>query len=326
MKHFYFILILAICVFLISCKKKGVTPQASPVPGSEDHKSDIIPSVTPTLPPNYIYQQKSDGTYSAVQVKRIDAKTVFPKGDGSSMLDYKVEDNSYFNETEVWWMLDSQKEVRFPAYSEAESLLQERTLSELQGRNSLGLINDAKSFSMRSGMTDGTIINDLSTGIKPQFVKTKNNKGYFAFKIEGGFRLFKFFYKDSFGKLQYTGYPILVKKPLELMDFMNIKIGDTIDDVAAIDPVADIYKSIYDQYPDSSLVLQKGEEASYKLRVFSCHLCRDCAIEFVYTRDADGQYKIIDIWKDGNYRLYIGNVGASWSFEAQIFPEDYPDE
>lgn len=331
MKQLYVGLVCLVSFFMIAC---GKVPEVSSPPSPEIQKPDISPTIaptlsptiTPTLPPNYIYQKKADGTYEAVRVQRIDAKTVLPKGDGTSMLDYKIDDRPYFNETELWWMLDSQKEVRFPSYAETASSMKEYSLSELQKLDSLGLIFSATYFSLTSGISTGTLKTDLSTGIKPEFVKVQKNRGYFAYRFEDGYRLFKFFYVDTFGNMRYTGYPILVKKSLGLNDFINIKIGDTIDDVAEIDPVASIYKQIYDQYPNSSLVLQKGEEQGLKLRVFSCHLCRDCAIEYIYTRDSDGQYRIVDIWKDGHFTLYTGEINASWSFGAKVFPEDYPNE
>ncbi len=250
---------------------------------------------------------------------------MLPKGDGNKTSDYQMDDSSYISFSELKWMINTGKQVNLPCFSDVEDSLDEYSVSDLLTRRPFGLTFFSGEI-MLSGATY-SLESDMSQGPKPQLVKTNGQNGYCTFKIEGGYRLYKFF-SYRLNTTDYYGYPILVKESHELNDFMNIKIGDTIDDVALIDPVAGIYKQAYDQYPDSSLALRMDDDDRTKIEVFSCHLCTDCVIKFTYTRDENGQYKIIDIRKDAQFTLYSRGLTGSSSGPCSVwvYPEDYPSK
>lgn len=95
-------------------------------------------------------------------------------------------------------------------------------------------------------------------------------------------------------------HSVYVKKSLEQSDFQDLRLGDTIEDVEKIDPVAGVVKK-YTTFP------------------WTVHLLRDGIIKITYTINDNGIYIISEIQRDDNFELNLDNVVHDYT----ILPQDY---
>lgn len=153
----------------------------------------------------------------------------------------------------------------------------------------------------------------------PQIVRTINNNGqksmYFVYQTDENTRLFIFFFEtDNF---QFTrGFPIIMKKALTLNDFKDIKVGQTIDMVNKIDPIASLYKQGYDtlSYEQIQKIYVEGKET-----ISTVHLLKDGIIKISYERNLDDEYIIKEIEKSDDFVITV--LGGQMCY--LIYPSDY---
>ena len=69
-----------------------------------------------------------------------------------------------------------------------------------------------------------------------------NWTGYIMYETDQGTRLYLFF---SNYRKNVDGFPLVINRVMSYEDFKDIEIGDTIDDVAAVDDVTELYKKEY---------------------------------------------------------------------------------
>ena len=73
-------------------------------------------------------------------------------------------------------------------------------------------------------------------------IRTKENGGvYTVYDTDTGYRFYMFFDKNNDYSIP-VGFPIVIKNLLSLSDFSDLKVGDSIEAVEKIDPVATLYK------------------------------------------------------------------------------------
>ena len=151
----------------------------------------------------------------------------------------------------------------------------------------------------------GWIVNDYPT----QIVRTIEANGekvmYFVYETDGDTRVFVFF--DSSTDYRYTvGFPIIMKRTLEYQDFSALGEGDTMADVAKVDPIAVLYQKEYDRLSDvlvEKLYVNGAEEIS------TIHLLRDGILRIDYDRVSKGNYVIKAI---GYHEDFVLPVLGGW--------------
>lgn len=115
-------------------------------------------------------------------------------------------------------------------------------------------------------------ISSIISEYPPQVVRTIENNGqksmYFIYETDDGTRVFVFFFESD--NFQYTrGYPIVMKKSLSMDEFSTFNIGDSIDDVEAVDPIAALYRKGYDTLSDDLVYqLYVGGREKYRQYIY----------------------------------------------------------
>jgi len=173
--------------------------------------------------------------------------------------------------------------MEVPAYKSAD-LLKNNNMSFFLGRDS----GFYKSMNSRLDLFDGIETLFPSTALRKA---TDGDHVYVMYDTEKGERLFLFFSKAKNDYLTVDGFPILMAKKLSHDDFGRLKMGDSIDSVAAIDPVVVEYQALFDTGDD------KAVEAYAKLGAppTSVHLLSDGVLKIVYSRKPSGGYVISDM-------------------------------
>lgn len=145
-----------------------------------------------------------------------------------------------------------------------------------------------------------------------------NWRTYSIHKLASG-AVFYLFYEDAF--LRNT---VLMTKSLTKADFSEIKIGDTVEDVAEIEPAAAYWKNVRvkdkelypDHYPDDKGFTQPL-------------LLKDGLLIIIY-EFRDNDYYIEDIVFHDDFKSVYPDFKYALTTEADVFdytilPEDYPD-
>ena len=70
-----------------------------------------------------------------------------------------------------------------------------------------------------------------------------DQSSYAVYETDKGIRLYLFFGADELSTT--VGFPIVINKLLSYADFNDIDVGDSIDDIAAIDDVTELYKRTF---------------------------------------------------------------------------------
>lgn len=138
---------------------------------------------------------------------------------------------------------------------------------------------------------------------------------YFVYETDDGTRVFVFFFEgDNF---QYTrGFPIIMKKTLNLEAFSALAVGDSIDDVESIDPIASLYKKGYDTLSDEMIqqLYVEGPE-----NISTIHLLSNGIVKINYIRTADGDYIISKINSSKDFTISV--LGGKLCY--LIYSSDY---
>ena len=142
---------------------------------------------------------------------------------------------------------------------------------------------------------------------------------YFVYDTDTGYRLFLFFTKDN--DLQDPiGFPVVIKEMLSHKDFDALKIGDTIGDVAELDPVAEVYrKKIIDVWD-----LQPKGAAAQAGRGYPCtsiHYLKDGILKIEYEMTEDRELVIKNMVFSEDYTL-VDALGRTINYK--IVESDLP--
>lgn len=107
-----------------------------------------------------------------------------------------------------------------------------------------------------------------------------------------------------------------MKKTLELNDFSDLTIGDTLKEVEHIDPISSLYRKGYDTLSDelvTKLYVNGREE------ITTVHLLSDGIVKITYDRDVNGEYIINYIHKSNEFIIPV--LGGKLCY--LIYPGDY---
>lgn len=162
-------------------------------------------------------------------------------------------------------------------------------------------------------------ISSIINEYPPQAVRTIENNGkksmYIVYETDDETRVFVFFYETN--NFRFTrGYPIIMRKSLDLESFSELSIGDSIANVEKIDPIAALYRKGYDTLSDE--LIQKlyvdGRE-----KISTIHLLIDGIVRIDYNRVSKGKYFIDKIVSADDFIIPV--LGGKLCY--LIYPEDY---
>lgn len=137
---------------------------------------------------------------------------------------------------------------------------------------------------------------------------------YAIYDTDSGYRFYLFFDGDS--KLPKTiGFPIVIKDLLSYADFSNIKIGDPIVNVEAVDRITVLYKkTIVDVWKMNS------EGAAFLAKeghpCVSIHYLKDGILKIEYTMTEEGNLIVSNIIYDQTFNIRSAD-GTTVSYKIE---------
>ncbi len=113
-----------------------------------------------------------------------------------------------------------------------------------------------------------------------------------------------------------------MKKTLTLADFDDLEVGDSLDDVEKIDPIASLYRKGFDSlsHEDIQLLYVGGHD-----KFATAHLLRDGTVKITYDRDENGKYTINEINRSDEFIIPVMTSPIPLGGEVcySIYPDDY---
>lgn len=167
-----------------------------------------------------------------------------------------------------------------------------------------------KSFSFRADLFE-----QIVTRFPDPLIRDSGEYLYAVYDTTDGVRLFAFFSKEKHKGMFVDGYPVAMIKTLSYADFAGVEIGDSWQEVAAIDPVVNLYIPRFDEQTDA--VLTQNENMG--MRLTSIHLLSDGVLRIEYTRTVDDTYVIGDMLHSPDFVL----EGADGATYYKILDADY---
>ena len=147
------------------------------------------------------------------------------------------------------------------------------------------------------------IISDCPTDA----IRVRTNRTvYIVYDTDQGTRLYLFF--GSFWETA-DGFPLVINRVMSYEDFKNIEIGDTIDDVAAVDDVTELYKKhYYDNWQLSYIAAKSMCENGYPPTTL--HYLEDGILKIEYEMLEDRTLVVSSITYNEKYWLtcYDGDL------------------
>ena len=147
-------------------------------------------------------------------------------------------------------------------------------------------------------------------------VREESDHFYLFYDTDTGVRIFIFFSLNDNIPFSY-GYPIIMTKKLKYSDFEKIKIGDSLEDINNLDPIADYYVKEFDKLSDAIIEKLSTDEEG----LVTVHLLEDGILKIAYERSAESQYIINDIDYSTKFEIY--SIGQTRSYK--ISKDDYPN-
>lgn len=134
------------------------------------------------------------------------------------------------------------------------------------------------------------------------FRKCSDDRGYLVYDTETGYRVFILTDKQH-GYGVRVGLPLIVKQALRYDDFKALKIGDTIDDVCAVDPAGELYRGIFSKYAEYPDPLAFNDENEFGYYHSSVHYLSDGILKIEYVMSEDHTIEIRNIIYSEDYIL-----------------------
>ncbi len=143
---------------------------------------------------------------------------------------------------------------------------------------------------------------------------------YFVYDSDTSFRLFLLFTREN-DLMSPVGYPIVVGKVHSSEDFSQLKKGDSIDLVEAIDDVTRLYKKQYIEIWDLDSTRVKSQ-IEHGWPPTTIHYLKEGILKIEYTMNEEGKLVIYDMEYHDDYKM-IDKVGRT--IEYEIMDLDLPD-
>jgi len=255
-----FILVLCALFSLVACEKKGEHPDTTIATSATQ-----TPSTTPTEPIVPLIRRETTRELS---------------------LQYSPIEKALAQYGTPW---NANVSLDIPVYTEYDLLF--------HPKNTYHLTRDSSGF--YNGNTNPNIPHTVFVPFHPSALRLRTDGTFYAvYDTDTGYRLYIFFTpkKLSFHDIQFTGYPVVINKNkmLSLKDFEDIKIGDTMEKVEAVDDVVTLHKKqifdIWNYVPANFTNLAKGE-----LWVATVHYLKDGLLIYHYKMGEDKQALVTNI-------------------------------
>ena len=183
--------------------------------------------------------------------------------------------------------------LNVPVYSENDILI------DIEFDGALELGEDASSFKNFSGMAR-TLYRRLQRHPTEAVREREDGLYYIVYDTDTGYRAYRF-YTGGIKKGIATGFVIVIDKQqiLSYSDFKNIKVGDSILAVEAIDSVATLHKK------KRGLIEPNLVEAlaRYGIPWTTVHYLTDGILKINYTSPEQGVFLVSEIIYDENYNI-----------------------
>ena len=151
-------------------------------------------------------------------------------------------------------------------------------------------------------------------------IRLKDNGDMYSIYETDGYRMYLFYDRN----LDYAftiGFPVVVKELLQFSDFAGLKVGDSIETVEAVDPVAGLYRKLLTEVWQLDAKGAKGQ-AAYGYPCTSIHYLSDGLLKIEYDMPEDGVLVISGIEFAPDYILTdpIGRK-VDYKIEEKDLPE-----
>ena len=153
--------------------------------------------------------------------------------------------------------------------------------------------------------------------------KASTGEEYLIYESQSGYREYVFLkHWEESGLTVTNGFPIVVGELLPYKAFEQLKVGDTIESVGKIDPVAELYKQkmieVHGYVPESA-----ASSAARGYPITSIHYLSDGLLKIEYEMLEDGSLVISNMVYSPDYTLKhtVGEV-----INYRIEPIDLPEK
>ena len=153
--------------------------------------------------------------------------------------------------------------------------------------------------------------------------KASTGEEYIIYESQSGYREYVFLkHWEESGLTVTNGFPIVVGELLPYKAFEQLKVGDTIESVGKIDPVAELYKQkmieVHGYVPESA-----ASSAARGYPITSIHYLSDGLLKIEYEMLEDGSLVISNMVYSPDYTLKhtVGEV-----INYRIEPIDLPEK
>ncbi len=113
-----------------------------------------------------------------------------------------------------------------------------------------------------------------------------NGDMYSIYETDSGYRMY-LFYDQSRDYAFTIGFPVVIKELLPYSDFAGLKVGDSIETVEAVDPVAGLHKKLFTEVWQINPKGAKGQ-ADRGYPCTSIHYLSDGLLKIEYDMPEDG--------------------------------------
>lgn len=149
-------------------------------------------------------------------------------------------------------------------------------------------------------------------------IRTMGSYVYAVYETDGGARAYLYFLReDEYAHM--SGRVILMCRGLMQSDFAGVRMGDTMDDIAKIDPNAAIYAQCYDNVNADAL----KNPGSRGWQVVTTHLLRNGILRYFYELEENTEprrYVVRDVVFSPDFTLTELN---DTQFRYEILPQDF---
>ena len=210
-----------------------------------------------------------------------------------------------------------EEELNIPVYSGDQLLLGKYKLVEGQDNCTWPGFDNSNPLFGGSNNKSAGILSSFPDGA---WRDMEDGRKYVMYDTDAGTRLYIFFTEHGNYRIA-TGYTLYSAKKLSYSDMKPLKMGQTIDDVMAIDPTAQYVKVLYDRLPNETI---KDYNDYFNQPINTVHLLTDGIMKFTYERsgqEGNYVYTITDIEYHSDFKMQ----GLAGSFDYTIAEVDYVD-
>ncbi|MBS6475745.1 MAG: hypothetical protein KH354_07180 [Clostridiales bacterium] len=165
----------------------------------------------------------------------------------------------------------------------------------------LNLGVDASVYYIFSSLPDN--IRTLQEYFRNDAMRTRDeNTKYLVYNTDTGYR--SFLYNPShINYKSIEGFPIVVKELLPYSNFAELRIGDPMEKVEAVDPVASIYKKYMIEFHHMDDSKIAADEKYFRLPRSIVHYLKDGILKIDYKTTEEGKLIIANMTFNSDYTL-----------------------